>query len=631
MAALFRPAALLLACLLLAGCSTPIGVRRLDPGAASLAGSSSVLSGDSAQSATTVILHRFGLTETFRTDPTAALRLLHDTALKDKRRDILFALAELSYGEAGRLGRSGDAAERHRAPDCFLQAAVYAYHAVLDPGLEPAPSLYDRRLQVAIDIYNLALWRGLATGEGGVLEFREGVRQLPVGSIEIVVDSSRFPWELERFERFEAADGYAIRGLSVRNRSDGLGMPLIAVREAEGKSLFGSQAIPATAFLRLSGGLASSGPEPMRATLELHSAYAGDSVAVNGRDVPLEKDTSVPVAYKLSEEEIWSFGIDAFLGRLQDVPSRLYRFQPYDPERIPVIFVHGTLSSPVWWAEMINTLNSDPVVGRKYQFWYFFYNSSRPITVSALDLRQAIAAEAAKLDRGGTSPAMRRMVVIGHSQGGLLAKMCAIDSGDRLLRSVISGDLNELRTSRENREMIRANMVITPVPTVSRLVFLSTPHRGSFLSRSLARNLVQRFITLPLDVVQSFGKIYSFLTDNVRRQWQGRIPTSVDAMSPDDPLLQAIAETPLAAGVTGHSIIAIDGDDQPPQGDDGVVEYRSAHLAGMASEYIVRSGHSCQDRPETIEEVRRILLEHLDDHSSRPLPASLLRQTAPAP
>ncbi len=632
MAAALRPAVLLLACLLLlAGCSTPIGVRRLDPSAAYLTGSDSVLSGDSAQSATTVILHRFGLTGTYRTDPTAALHILHDTALRDKRRDILFALAELSYGEAKRLGRSGDASERHRAPDCFLQAAVYAYHAVLDSGLEPAPSLYDRRLQVAIDIYNLALWRGLATGEQGAVEFREGLRRLPVGSIEISVDRSRFPWELERFERFEAADGYAIRGLSVRNRSDGLGMPLIAVRRAEKNSLFGSQAIPATAFLRLSGNLASSGQGPMQATLELHSAFAGDSVAVNGRNIPLEKDISAPVAYKLSEEKIWSFGIDAFLGRLQDVPSRLYRFQPYDPQRIPVIFVHGTLSSPVWWAEMINTLNSDPVVGRKYQFWYFFYNSSRLITFSALDLRQAIATEAAKLDPGGASAAMRRMVVIGHSQGGLLAKMCAIDSGDRLLRTVIGGSIDDLKTSRENREMIRANMVITPVPTVRRLVFISTPHRGSFLSRSLARNLVQRVITLPLGVVQSFGKIYTFFTDNVRRQWQGRIPTSVDAMSPDDPLLQAIAETPLAAGVTGHSIIAIDGDDQPPQGDDGVVEYRSAHLPGMASEFIVHSGHSCQDRPETIEEVRRILLEHLDNRQTPPLPAGPSGQTLAAP
>ena len=63
--------------------------------------------------------------------------------------------------------------------------------------------------------------------------------------------------------------------------------------------------------------------------------------------------------------------------------------------------------------------------------------------------------------------------------------------------------------------------------------------------------------------------------------------------------------------LAGHSIIAVEGDGDPTLGDDGVVGYTSAHLDGMESEFIVRSGHSCQGHPFTIEEVRRILLEHL--------------------
>ncbi|MBB5347373.1 alpha/beta hydrolase [Desulfoprunum benzoelyticum] len=615
MSAYARAIALILALsLLLAGCSTPIGVRRLDPREAYRSSTASPLGGDGASAATVVILHRFNLTAHYQTDPAAAIRILHARALEDKRRDILFALAELAYIEAERLTRSGAAGERRRAPDCFLLAAVYAYRAILDPGLEPAPNLFDRRLQSAIDLYNLSLWQGLKTGEAGRIELRNETRQLPVGSIAITVNHDHLPWDFSQFTRFEAADGYAIRGLSVRNRSDGLGVPLIAVRRSARENLFGSQALPTTAFLRLEGDILQLGNGTVQATLELHSAYEDNTVAVGGREVPLEKDTSITTAYKLAEEEIWSFGIDAFLGRLHDVPSRLYRFQPYQPDRIPVIFVHGTLSSPVWWAEMINTLSGDPILGRRYQFWYFFYNSSRLITVSALDLRRAIAEETEKLDPDSNSAAMQRMVVIGHSQGGLLAKLTAIDTGDRLVTATIKGKIEELRTNRENKEMIRDNMVITPLPSVKRLIFISTPHRGSYLSRNFARNLVHRVITLPVDLVKGLGGIYSFLSDNVRHHWQGKIPTSVDSMSPDDPLLLAIAETPLAAGVKGHSIIAIDDPGaQPPDGDDGVVTYRSAHLDGMESEFIVRSGHSCQERPETIEEVRRILLHHLDD------------------
>ncbi len=82
-------------------------------------------------------------------------------------------------------------------------------------------------------------------------------------------------------------------------------------------------------------------------------------------------------------------------------------------------------------------------------------------------------------------------------------------------------------------------------------------------------------------------------------------------MSPDNPLIRALAEIPLAPGVRGHSIIAVNTDGDPKLGNDGVVEYSSAHLDGMASELIVNSGHSSQLNPLAIDEVRRILVEDL--------------------
>jgi hypothetical protein len=44
---------------------------------------------------------------------------------------------------------------------------------------------------------------------------------------------------------------------------------------------------------------------------------------------------------------------------------------------------------------------------------------------------------------------------------------------------------------------------------------------------------------------------------------------------------------------------------------DGVVAYESAHIDGVESERVVRFGHSTQGHPETIEEVPRILREHI--------------------
>ncbi len=58
-------------------------------------------------------------------------------------------------------------------------------------------------------------------------------------------------------------------------------------------------------------------------------------------------------------------------------------------------------------------------------------------------------------------------------------------------------------------------------------------------------------------------------------------------------------------------IIAVQGEGPPDDLDDGLVQYKSAHLEHAESEFVVRSFHSCQDNPNTIGEVRRILLEHL--------------------
>jgi len=89
------------------------------------------------------------------------------------------------------------------------------------------------------------------------------------------------------------------------------------------------------------------------------------------------------------------------------------------------------------------------------------------------------------------------------------------------------------------------------------------------------------------------------------------VPTSLDQMNPRNRFVKSLHDTPIAPGVAAHSVIAVQGDGPVEDGADGVVKYRSAHLGGVDSEYVVQSGHSLQDQAETVEEVRRILLIHL--------------------
>ncbi len=197
------------------------------------------------------------------------------------------------------------------------------------------------------------------------------------------------------------------------------------------------------------------------------------------------------------------------------------------------------------------------------------------------------------------------MVVVGHSQGGLLTKISVVNSGDSLVRALTGKAFDALDLTAEKKAQVRRLMVIEPVSSVKRVVFISTPHRGSILSKQWVRNLIRKIVTLPEKIAKTTLSLNAYSTDDVKRMiGSGQVPTSIDGMSSDNPMLKALAEIPLATGVTGHSIIAIKGDDEPPAGDDGVVTYTSAHLDGMQSEFIVRSGHSCQENPFTIEEVR---------------------------
>jgi pimeloyl-ACP methyl ester carboxylesterase len=599
--------------LAMSGCATPVGVRNITPRTAYQDTFENSLSDGGFSDSTKVVLARFDLQQTFKKNPAAVIEALHKKALSDGRRDMLYALAELCYEHGEQLHGSFFSGTRKRAPDYFLLSAVYAYLYILSDMREPPPSAFDQRFRAACDLYNFSLWRALSTGTGGKLVLQEGPRMLPVGGISIALKRAQFPWALEDFEEFLPAYTYAVRGITVRNRTRGMGLPLIGLKKQAEDGLSAYQPIPVTAFLDIQGGLAELTDGSAAASLKLYSAYDDAEVFVDNRVVPLETDTTTPTAYQLEHESIlWDFGLKSFLGKLAAFPNKLYLMQPYQPGRIPVVFVHGTMSSPVWWTEMWNTLRADPELRRTYQFWFFMYNSNALVSLSAADLRDSLRSQVALLDPEGKDPALSQMVVVGHSQGGLLTKLTAVDTGDRLLRSLTDKNIGSLDISDEHKALLRRALIVEPLPFVKRVVFISTPHRGSFLSSLWVRKLAQKIISLPATIVSFPLSAYTFLRDDVKNLFGDRLPvTSLDSMSPGNPVMKELANIPLAPGVKGNTIIAVRNPDaSKEEWNDGVVQYSSAHIEGMESEFIVHAGHSCQGHPLTIEEVRRILIEH---------------------
>jgi len=616
---LFPVLIIVIMALFLFGCATPIGVTKVNLRESYKNTNVNVLNADKVNSYTKIVLKRYDLLDRLDDDTAAVISELHEKALQDTRRDILFALAETSFFHGARLKKTTTPGNPGEDADYFLMSAIYAYFYLYGTFGEEAPGPYDSRFIMASELYNRALGRGLALGKEGQWEFKKRrVRHLPVGEITLSSIKNYLGLPVGDFQSFLPADDYEVQGLTIRNRIAGIGLPLIAIQKKSEQNPRGT-AIPITVLLKVQGDIRALSNNSAEASLELYSGYEETEATVNGRKVPLETDSSTPIAYQLNDAPVWDLGIKSFLtpGKQK---SQLVNLQPYQKGKIPVIFVHGTASSPVWWGEMWNTLSADPVIRKRFQFAFFFYNSSLPVVNSASELRRILSDALVALDPQVKDHALRQAVVIGHSQGGLLTKLTVVNPGEALWQSLSEKSIDDLSTPPEMKSLLRKWFLFEPLPFVKRVVYIATPFRGSFRAQGWVRSIIKRIVSLPLDVLTLPYNVVSgnpnILSDLFRQlklpiEVSDKIPSSVDSMSPENPVLRTLAEMPVNPGVKTHTIIAIDGAEKPPNGNDGVVEYRSARQEGVESEYIVRSPHSCQGNPLTIEEVRRILMEHL--------------------
>jgi len=601
-------AASVLGCCL--ACATPVGVERVDPRVVHRTLTSNVLSTGALSNPTSNVLHRRDLSARFESEPAVVIGELHAEIAADRgSRDDVFALAELSFRHASRTR------QRHY----FLASMVYAY-AFLFPGTGRTPAdPFDPRFRLACDLYNRGITEGFSSDDGELVELKGGSYALPFGALDVGFDDAELRWGSRRLVRLVPVADLEVRGMWARYRWPGIGAPLAASTEPldpeRGFEDFVQPwvKVPITAVLRI--------PEPrqalmtgrIQATIEIDDATSPTSIEIDGRKVPLEIESTAALAYTLAESPVWQQEIKGFLqgAGVLDEKTQLAALSPYEPGRIPVVLVHGTVSSAGRWAQMLNELGNDPRIRDHYQFWLFSYDTGNPILYSAMLLRRSLLSARERMQRGGPDPALDRMVVIGHSQGGLLAKLTAIESGDRFWQIITRLPFDKLVMPDHTRELIRGMSFIEPVPFVSRVVFIATPQHGSYVANNVIAHWVARFVTLPLDVVRAASDVVTFNRDAISLTAIGQPPTSVDNMRPGNRFIETLAEIPVVPGVPSHSIIAVRGDGPPEEGDDGVVEYQSAHLDDTESELVVRDGHSCQSNPHTIEEVRRILLEHL--------------------
>ena len=553
------------------------------------------------------VLARHSLLEIARLDPAVAATKLEDRLREHPEPDGALALAELSY----RAGLARESRDADQAMAWLRDAAALASLSLKEPGAT--------RPDLAIQVHNRSVARliRISQAEG---RRRDGGWQKTLGDHGVVFASPTLDLAPARFEDLMPVEDVRVEGMQHIYRNDGLGVTLIAHRRVDPAASPDpldrfhphELRLPATAVVSSSGGLKDRSWRRNPATLALMDPFLDRTVKLGEREVTLAGDRTTPMAVQVAQGSLPTLEMTGLFDsdfKRPGVRAGLYLLRPYEPGKIPVVLVHGLFSSPRAFLQNMNELENDPEISKRYQFWVFLYPTGQPIPASALELRGSLERVRDQLDPNFADPSMDRMVLIGHSMGGLLAKMMAQSTGLTLWDAAFQRPPMQLKALPETRKILDESLIFRPVPFVRRIIFIATPHRGSpiadqWFGRTIA-SLIRRSseqAEIGRELVELNGR------DLIAPELRKMPLNAIGNLRTDSPILRALNEIPIDPRVPYHSIIPQIGGVLPT---DGIVEYQSSHLDGAQSELIIPGTHSAQQDPDVTAEIRRILKLHL--------------------
>jgi pimeloyl-ACP methyl ester carboxylesterase len=464
----------------------------------------------------------------------------------------------------------------------------------------------------ARDAYNFALARVFT-------KLRDA--KIPAWDKPLMITSPGGNWELTGTSsvakapilgkiEFIPADQIEIGGTYTKDRAlkAGVGAPLIAVlgdatdflkkdRFAQGKRIY----YGVTAVARFEG---------RRCTVSFEDPLKVENATLAGHRYPLAADYTAPLAMMLVRENPKKLELSRLLRPAKyEETARLARLQPYDPEKIPVLCVHGLMDSPATWTPLINAMRADPGIRQRYQFWFYSYPSGYPYPYSAAILRKQLDAIKQQY------PAHKDIVLIGHSMGGCISRLMITDTGDKVWREILGKSPAETTLSTETRQLLADALIFQHRAEVDRVIFIAAPLGGSELASNWLGRLGSKLIKSPVYLLKAGTEIIQSVTTDSDSLNLKRMPNSVDTMSPKNRFVQAINHVPPTPGIPYHVIVGDRGkggnpDHTKPVKSDGFVPYWSSHMEGAQSELTVPSNHSAHQNQEAIAEVKRILKAH---------------------
>jgi pimeloyl-ACP methyl ester carboxylesterase len=452
----------------------------------------------------------------------------------------------------------------------------------------------------------------------------DGPRLLPI-------EYHGFAWRPSDFNEMRLADDYRRHDLRRHFVASGVGVPLVVVRKSRDQSLFFAPEHPfaATAVL-----------QPRATTVTNHDSAAArlptdrlvfynsvvyDRVSFGDVTVPLERDLTAPIAYvDAQEKRNWLAGfLDPF--DPQSKP-KLTMLEPYQRGKAPVVFIHGLLSDPMAWGDLVNELRASPEIHSRFQFWAYRYPTGSGFLDSAASLRELLQLARDSSDPAHSDRSLDQMVLVGHSMGGLMAKTQITESWDIPWRHFASQPIESIRAPPQEREKLRRLFFFGPSRSITRVVLIGTPHRGSSWSRRVVGRVGTSLVRSNSDEQRQYQTLVAANKDIIQPRFQREQPTSIELLDPESPLLAALTQMPVQRDVRIHTIVGARRRTLAGEPTDGVVTAASAQHPNATSELWVDASHSdLHHDSTTIAEVRRILTTHAQAMAAVQLPESAAR------
>ncbi|MCW1914706.1 alpha/beta hydrolase [Luteolibacter sp. GHJ8] len=464
---------------------------------------------------------------------------------------------------------------------------------------EPAPSDLERAFGGASDpaaAKALGNWIEQAHGAGAKDQEIGGYRV----RFRNKVDGGYAPGYFDRMER---ASRYEPVGLEPQ-REAGIGVPLIGHRDNHRREAI-EKWYPPEAINRAVTAVAI--PGAMRqgkreVEIRLYDRLQTESVVIAGKREHLAADFTVPWAGLLAEtRSLATTGLTSVLRQQTGREAGFSLMEAYDPDKTPLILVHGLFSTPLAWAELTNELWSDPAVRTRYQIWHYLYPTNAPPLYSARVMRRQLDELRAFLDPDGRDPAMQRTVVIAHSMGGLLTKSLVVDPREAFWDPIFTRPFDKLELTAEEREAMKEAFYWKPRTHVDRVIFCSVPFGGS----TWAASWVGRTGRLLVAPSRGFNDFFDRIEKKNPGMWQpvyenlaaGTV-NSVMSLAPKQRSMEIFRTLSVVPTTASHVIKG---------SRDLFVSSSSADIPGAESVLTVSSGHGSFHHPKAMEEIKRIL------------------------